>query len=108
MLGDVGLDESTFPEQNKSWRMEKLFLVHSRLGLNYGFLIDRRVVVQAVADSVLTTVPKAKRPTKKDFPWRGSRARCISNKNTCLDFFSPIGYCLNFTDDFKTTCSCHT
>lgn len=34
--------------------------------MNYEFLTARRVV-QAVADSVLTTVPRAKRPTKKIF-----------------------------------------
>lgn len=35
--------------------------------MNYGSLTDRRAVVQAVADSVLTTVPKAKGPTIKIF-----------------------------------------
>ena len=42
-------------------RMEKLFLVRTAGCLNYRFLTDRREVVQAVADSVLTSVPPAKK-----------------------------------------------
>lgn len=45
-------------------RMEKLFLVGTAGCLNYRFLTDRREVVQAVADLVLTTVPRA----RGDFP----------------------------------------
>lgn len=55
--------------------------------MNYGLLTDRRAVVQAVTNSLLTTIPQAKRPTKKIFHGNVPELAAAAVKNACLDFF---------------------